>query len=118
MQRENQPERGPVSGALYAAVKSPGILHRHRQGLSARSKAYLPEASGPGATLALSKSSDNTGGVNNMIGKVLAGIATAGVLAGVLATGAMAAPAATGTAGPAKGQRGGRGGFGGTGAGS
>jgi hypothetical protein len=40
-----------------------------------------------------------------MIGKVLAGIATAGVLAGALATGAMAAPAATTAASPAKTQR-------------
>src|ERR1700736_1108737 len=40
-----------------------------------------------------------------MIGKVLAGIATAGVLAGVLATGAMAAPGATAAANPAKTQR-------------
>jgi hypothetical protein len=40
-----------------------------------------------------------------MIGKVFAGIATAGVLAGVLATGAMAAPAATAAANPAKTQR-------------
>src|SRR3989442_9653053 len=38
-----------------------------------------------------------------MIGKVFAGIATAGVLAGVLATGAMAAPAAA--ANPTKTQR-------------
>jgi len=37
-----------------------------------------------------------------MIGKVFAGIATAGILAGVLATGAMAAPSATS---PAKTQR-------------
>jgi Domain of unknown function (DUF5666) len=35
-----------------------------------------------------------------MLGKVFAGIATAGVLAGVLATGAMAAPAATAAATP------------------
>ena len=40
-----------------------------------------------------------------MIGKVLAGMATAGVLVGVLATGAMAAPAATTAASPAKTQR-------------
>jgi hypothetical protein len=40
-----------------------------------------------------------------MFGKVFAGIATAGVLAGVLATGAMAAPAATASANPAKTQR-------------
>ena len=40
-----------------------------------------------------------------MIGKALAGIATAGVIAGVLATGAMAAPAATTAASPAKTQR-------------
>jgi hypothetical protein len=40
-----------------------------------------------------------------MIGKVIAGIATAGVLAGVLATGAMAAPAGTSAASPAKTQR-------------
>jgi hypothetical protein len=40
-----------------------------------------------------------------MIGKVIAGIATAGVLAGVLATGAMAAPAGTSSASPAKTQR-------------
>jgi preprotein translocase subunit YajC len=40
-----------------------------------------------------------------MFGKVFAGIATAGVLAGVLATGAMAAPAATASASPAKTQR-------------
>ncbi|HEY4845888.1 MAG TPA: DUF5666 domain-containing protein [Candidatus Dormibacteraeota bacterium] len=40
-----------------------------------------------------------------MFGKVFAGIATAGVLAGVLATGAMAAPAATATPNPAKTQR-------------
>jgi hypothetical protein len=41
-----------------------------------------------------------------MFGKVFAGIATAGVLAGVLATGAMAAaPAATTTANPSKAQR-------------
>jgi hypothetical protein len=39
-----------------------------------------------------------------MIGKVFAGIATAGVLAGVLATGAMAAPAKA-AASPAKAQR-------------
>jgi hypothetical protein len=41
-----------------------------------------------------------------MFGKVFAGIATAGVIAGVLATGAMAAaPAATTSANPAKAQR-------------
>jgi hypothetical protein len=40
-----------------------------------------------------------------MFGKVFAGIATAGVLAGVLATSAMAAPAATASASPAKTQR-------------
>jgi hypothetical protein len=40
-----------------------------------------------------------------MFGKVFAGIATAGVLAGVLATSAMAAPAATTSASPAKAQR-------------
>ena len=40
-----------------------------------------------------------------MIGKVFAGIATAGVLAGVLATGAMAAPAASAAANPTKTQR-------------
>ncbi len=40
-----------------------------------------------------------------MFGKVFAGIATAGVLAGVLATGAMAAPASTASASPAKTQR-------------
>jgi hypothetical protein len=40
-----------------------------------------------------------------MIGKVIAGIATAGVLAGVLATGAMAAPAGTSSASPLKTQR-------------
>jgi hypothetical protein len=40
-----------------------------------------------------------------MIGKILAGIGMAGVLAGVLATGAMAAPAATTAASPAKAQR-------------
>ena len=40
-----------------------------------------------------------------MFGKVVAGIATAGVLAGVLATGAMAAPAGTASASPAKTQR-------------
>ncbi len=40
-----------------------------------------------------------------MIGKVFAGIVTAGVLAGVLAMGAMAAPAATAAANPAKTQR-------------
>jgi uncharacterized protein DUF5666 len=40
-----------------------------------------------------------------MFGKVFAGMATAGVLAGVLATGAMAAPAATASANPAKTQR-------------
>ena len=40
-----------------------------------------------------------------MIGKALAGIATAGVIAGVLATGAMAAPAATTAASPANTQR-------------
>src|ERR1700687_3139365 len=106
MQRENRAGRGPVSGALYAAVKSPGILHRHRQGLSARSKAYLPEASAPHATLALSKSSDNTGGVNSMIGKVLAGIATAGVLAGLLAPGALAGPAGPTPARPGEGAAG------------
>jgi hypothetical protein len=39
-----------------------------------------------------------------MIGKVLAGIATAGVLASVLATGALAAPAGTTAASPAKTQ--------------
>ena len=39
-----------------------------------------------------------------MIGKIFAGIVTAGVLAGVLATGAMAAPGAT-AASPAKTQR-------------
>jgi hypothetical protein len=39
-----------------------------------------------------------------MFGKVFAGIATAGVLAGVLATGAMAAPAGTASASPAKTQ--------------
>src|SRR5438445_4303652 len=50
-----------------------------------------------------------------MIGKVFAGIATAGVLAGVLATGAMAAPAATASANPTKTQRpAGKGRFGGT----
>ena len=40
-----------------------------------------------------------------MIGKVFAGIATAGVLVGVLATGVMAAPAATAAANPTKTQR-------------
>jgi hypothetical protein len=40
-----------------------------------------------------------------MFGKVFAGIATAGVLAGVLATGVMAAPAGTASASPAKTQR-------------
>jgi Domain of unknown function (DUF5666) len=40
-----------------------------------------------------------------MFGKVLVGIATAGVLAGVLATGVMAAPAGTPTASPAKTHR-------------
>jgi hypothetical protein len=40
-----------------------------------------------------------------MFGKLFAGIATAGVLAGVLATGAVAAPAATASASPAKAQR-------------
>lgn len=40
-----------------------------------------------------------------MFGKLLAGIATAGVLAGVLATGAMAAPAGTASASPTKTQR-------------
>ena len=40
-----------------------------------------------------------------MFGKVIAGIATAGVLAGVLVTGAMAAPAGTASASPAKTQR-------------
>jgi hypothetical protein len=40
-----------------------------------------------------------------MVGKVFAGIATAGILAGVLATGAMAAPAGTASASPAKTQR-------------
>jgi hypothetical protein len=40
-----------------------------------------------------------------MFGKVFAGIATAGILAGVLATGAMAAPAGTASASPAKTQR-------------
>ena len=40
-----------------------------------------------------------------MIGKVFAGIATAGVLAGVLATGVMAAPAGTTAASPARTQR-------------
>ena len=40
-----------------------------------------------------------------MFGKVFAGIATAGVLAGVLATGAMAAPAGTASTSPAKTQR-------------
>lgn len=40
-----------------------------------------------------------------MIGKAIAGIATAGVLAGVLATGVMAAPAGTSAASPAKTQR-------------
>ena len=40
-----------------------------------------------------------------MFGKVFAGIATAGVLAGVLATGAMAAQAGTASASPAKAQR-------------
>ena len=40
-----------------------------------------------------------------MFGKVFAGIATAGVLAGVLATGAMAAPAAAAAASQAKTQR-------------
>src|ERR1700694_4640957 len=44
---------------------------------------------------------ENTGGRLQMFGKVFAGIATAGVLAGVLATGAMAAPAATASANPA-----------------
>jgi len=58
-----------------------------------------------GATLALSKSSKTQEVVSEMIGKVFAGIATAGVLAGVLATGAMAAPGATAAANPAKSQR-------------
>jgi hypothetical protein len=58
-----------------------------------------------GATLALSKSSKTQEVVSEMIGKVFAGIATAGVLAGVLATGAMAAPAATAAPNPAKSQR-------------
>src|SRR5438270_12702023 len=40
-----------------------------------------------------------------MFGKVFAGIAAAGVLAGVLATGAMAAPAPATAASPAKAQR-------------
>ena len=40
-----------------------------------------------------------------MFGKIFAGVATAGVLAGVLATGAMAAPAGTASATPAKAQR-------------
>ena len=40
-----------------------------------------------------------------MFGKVVVGIATAGVLAGVLAMGAMAAPAGTASASPAKTQR-------------
>src|SRR5260370_28206562 len=40
-----------------------------------------------------------------MFGKVFAGIAPAGVLAGVLATGVMAAPAGTASASPAKTQR-------------
>jgi Domain of unknown function (DUF5666) len=45
-----------------------------------------------------------TGGCSEMIGKVFAGIATAGLLAGVLATGVMAAPAATAAANPTKTQ--------------
>jgi hypothetical protein len=40
-----------------------------------------------------------------MFGKIFAGVATAGVLAGVLATGAMAAPAGPPSATPAKAQR-------------
>src|SRR6202011_4238808 len=48
---------------------------------------------------------ENTGGRSQMFGKVFAGIATAGVMAAVLATGAMAAPAATATPSPAKTQR-------------
>jgi hypothetical protein len=80
---------------------------RHSAGwaLSATSKPSPLEASAAGATMALSKSSETLEVVNNMIGKVLAGIATAGVLAGVLATGALAAPAATTVASPAKAQR-------------
>src|SRR4029077_2952771 len=76
-----------------------------RKRLSAMSQQLPPPVSSAGATLALSKSSKTQEVVSEMIGKVFAGIATAGVLAAVLASGARAAPAATAAANPAKAQR-------------